>query len=759
MRAIRESETGEHADVQEAQRGHFAHNQMSGTVYGPVIQAGTISGPVTVMDCSGAVLRDPAAEAAEQLAQAVGARWRREEEQRQIQDPFPLPVRWQPAPEDLTDHWANICRAPAGVTPGPLPLAGQLDGVVDLYRRLPSGRLLVIGRAGSGKTILTLRFVLDLLRTRTTADAVPVIFSLGSWNPETTVLRDWLTGQLVRDYPGLAATAPGGSTLAASLVEADRILPVLDGFDEIAEGLHRDALEKLNATTLPLVLTSRRAEYAYAVAQADVLTSAAGIELTDLTLTDLESYLPRTTRKAASNGTRATATAWDPVLNELRDHPQSRVSVSLAAVLKIPLMVALARTIYSDNPDHDPSALLNADQFSTPEAIEDHLLDNFVATVYRRHLNNGHHRRWNPERVQHWLGYLAEHLSQLGTRDLAWWQLGNTTRRSSRVLVVALVSGLAVGIVFGLVVGCVNWLAVGFMFGLTDGLVSGLAAALAGGLAFGLLHRFGVELGSGEAALEPSRVRMRIIGGMRRVREKFMFRLMAGLGGGFGIGFVGWFGYELLNGLKSGLVNGLMVSLVNGLVYGLLSGLAFGLLAGLEAPIDIRTAVSPSDLLDTNRTTVIFELLAWGLVFGLGVGIVIGLWGEFVQGLVLGLHSGLVSGLANGLAFGLVGGLGGGLGYALSATAWGRWVVLSRMWLPLTGRLPWAVIAFLDDAYQRGVLRQAGAVYQFRHARLQDHLAHAFQAHMDARPNSLAPPRRSNPPTSPNPHHEQAKLF
>ncbi|MGH3706911.1 MAG: hypothetical protein ACRDRU_17000 [Pseudonocardiaceae bacterium] len=48
--------------------------------------------------------------------------------------------------------------------------------------------------------------------------------------------------------------------------------------------------------------------------------------------------------------------------------------------------------------------------------------------------------------------------------------------------------------------------------------------------------------------------------------------------------------------------------------------------------------------------------------------------------------------------------------------------ILSRIWLPLTGRLLWALLTFLDDAHKRGVLRQAGAVYQFRHARLQDHL-------------------------------------
>jgi hypothetical protein len=75
------------------------------------------------------------------------------------------------------------------------------------------------------------------------------------------------------------------------------------------------------------------------------------------------------------------------------------------------------------------------------------------------------------------------------------------------------------------------------------------------------------------------------------------------------------------------------------------------------------------------------------------------------------------------LAIGLVAGVGGGLAYVLSLTAWGQWIVFARLWLPLTGRLPWGLPAFLDDAYRRGVLRRAGAVYQFRHARLQDHLA------------------------------------
>ena len=186
-----------------------SENRMTGTVYGTLVMAKSITGQVTIRGPSDLPGRDPLAEAADQLAQAVGARWRREEEHRKIQNPFPLPVRWRLPPEELTDHWANIARAPAGATADPLALTGQLDEVVDIYRRIPSGRLVVLGRAGSGKTILTLRFVLDLVKTRNYPDPVPVIFSLGSWNPTTMSLREWLAGQLMRDDPGLVATGPG----------------------------------------------------------------------------------------------------------------------------------------------------------------------------------------------------------------------------------------------------------------------------------------------------------------------------------------------------------------------------------------------------------------------------------------------------------------------------------------------------------------------------------------------------------------------
>ena len=48
---------------------------------------------------------------------------------------------------------------------------------------------------------------------------------------------------------------------------------------------------------MPLLVTSRFPEYVAAVDAVGVLTRAAAVQLTDLTVDDLVGYLPRTTRK------------------------------------------------------------------------------------------------------------------------------------------------------------------------------------------------------------------------------------------------------------------------------------------------------------------------------------------------------------------------------------------------------------------------------------------------------------------------------
>lgn len=96
------------------------------------------------------------------------------------------------------------------------------------------------------------------------------------------------------------------------------------------------------------------------------------------------------------------------------------------------------------------------------------------------------------------------------------------------------------------------------------------------------------------------------------------------------------------------------------------------------------------------------------MTIGIPTGLAVGLVGGFVAALVSGLASRLIPGLKGGLSFG--------------GSVW-CWFLVSRCWLALADKFPWRLMTFLDDAHQRGVLRQTGAVYQFRHARLQDRLA------------------------------------
>ncbi|MDO0914645.1 hypothetical protein QQM39_28585 [Streptomyces sp. DT2A-34] len=549
-----------------------------------------------------------------------------------------------------------------------------------------------------------------------------MIFSIGAWNPTKITLRDWLTARLTRDHPGYAAQGPGGESLASALVESGRILPVLDGFDEMADGLHRPALEALNATTLPLLLTSRPDEYAAAVAETDVLTAAAAIELTDLTLDDLADYLPLTTRKTGRAD--PDTNAWKHVLTELGEESQDGAASPLATVLTTPLMVTLARTIYSDTPDHDPASLLDTERFRSAEELEDHLLENFLPTVYRHQLPQppGAEPRpaFDPDRARHWLGYLAHHLTRLDTPDLAWWRLGSGLRPAARTLVTAVMTGLVIALV-----DCAVSFAIGnpLPFPIVDATAVGLLSGLMFGFAYWLM--FAVK----DRAVLPSAMRLRIRGRPATVQWKSGHRhLIGGLGGlafGFGYGFV----VGMVNTFhwQAGLSVGLDLALVDGVVYGLVfcggAAITFCLLDHLETPLDLKSAVNPRRLLHTNRRTVLTQLLIGAPLFG----VVVGVGAGFVVDLLQGHLGQLVWSPTAGLVLGTISGLGGALGFALTLTAWGQWLVLTRIWLPLTGRLPWNVVAFLEDAYQRGVLRQAGAVYQFRHARLQDHLAQAHQ--------------------------------
>ena len=131
---------------------------------------------------------------ADQLAVAVGAQWAAEASVRRLNDPYPLPVSWSAADPTLTDSWdvleklaCSWCRwrapQPDLWASHPSELAGEGGDMATVLARIPTGRLVVLGEPGSGKTMLMVRLVLDILKDRQPRGPVPFLVLLASWNP------------------------------------------------------------------------------------------------------------------------------------------------------------------------------------------------------------------------------------------------------------------------------------------------------------------------------------------------------------------------------------------------------------------------------------------------------------------------------------------------------------------------------------------------------------------------------------------------
>lgn len=219
------------------------------------------------------------------------------------------------------------------------------------------------------------------------------------------------------------------------------------------------------------------------------------------------------------------------------------------------------------------------------------------------------------------------------------------------------------------------------------------------------------------------------------------------------------------------------------LAIGLVFGFAIAAPVWLGVPADATKAPSPGVVLRQDRTAT----LLFGLTLGLPVGLVGGLVVGFPSGLAFGaiggvgavLIAGLMAGIAGGVlagrAYGRVGGclfapcgavlgglafepitihsnailgLAGGINLGLAigflgvpSRAWGAYT-FSHLWLTVRGAQPLQLMRFLDDAYRLGLLRIVGPVYQFRHAALQDHLAPSSETHPVPAPavNTLTTP-------------------
>ena len=255
---------------------------------------------------------------ADELAQSVKIQWSDEAIVRQFNDYSQLMVTWTAADQALTVGWQDLVRlasdGPGRPTPppagtwacGPDGLTGVDRELPAVLRRVPTGWLVVLGSPGAGKTMLMLRLVLDLLahREQGSGQPLPVLVPVTTWDPEKDSLYSWLEARLTIDHPGLAEYVPAGhaaQSRIAALLSQGKIIPVLDGLDEMPSVARRKVITRLNdVLSRPdcppqLLLTCRTGEYRDTVggyARGWIpLRGAAAIELQPLDADHVEAYL------------------------------------------------------------------------------------------------------------------------------------------------------------------------------------------------------------------------------------------------------------------------------------------------------------------------------------------------------------------------------------------------------------------------------------------------------------------------------------
>ncbi|MFJ3439783.1 NACHT domain-containing protein [Streptomyces sp. NPDC086081] len=613
--------------------------------------------------------------------------------------------------------------------------AGHLAEIVTYFRQVRPGRMVITGAPGAGKTALAVELLLGLLEERAPEGPVPVRLSAAAWNTDQP-LEAWLSAYLAQVYRVPLPTA-------RALVAARRVLPVVDGLDEMDEdsaltfgSRAAQAVRALNAYQQgrgkgDLVLTCRSGQYEALQRAGVALQDAARVEIRPVNAVKTRDFLQERVTDIAR---------WRRVQHMIDQDEYG----PLAQGMSTPWRLTLAVIVYEQRDPrtgdylYDPDALL-APALNTAEAVRDHLLSLFIPAATSVH-SSPEGACYAPERVHTWLAVLAGYLSRNGAtgrrvegRSLSGtdmvlhelWPLAGA--RSPRVVHAALLIGA--------------WIATAaaVMAWVPTSPTPLLWSAVALWAMAALWPAFVAWHDAWPRTTRADLRRLRTRSGARR--------LMSGVPVGLAGGGVAGVGVAIVAGATAGSVVGLVTALVAGVAaglaapgpigagnpgdmvradlafglgFGLMAGLATGLTAGLAGPVGGGVMAVAGGVLGGVAGRA-FGTVASGALFGLTGGGAL----TFMSVLVAD-RSGVLSGvltacLAGGLTIGIGGGPVFGLAGGLAGTRYIALLLCTRRWSDHW--LPWRLVRFLNWCCGAALVRVAGSGYQFRHRELQDYLA------------------------------------
>lgn len=350
------------------------------------------------------------------------------------------------------------------------------DKFVELTEKHP--HILILGKPGAGKTCSLLVLAKNLLVKAKNNEfaAIPIVFNLMTWNETYDDLEIWLIKTLVELY-----NLP--KALAHTAIVENKIIPLLDGFDEI--GAHLDSNEErnqlrnecLNSITFyqnqryspkQFVMCSRIEEYKLAGGDARVDLK---IMINDITIEKVIEALEFAKEKRCNSNKGANNNAAINLLFLIDKYPL------LKKVLQTPFYFNAAMQTFHYRTDK------NLKLPSVFEEIKHFIVNEFVKRKLANKAN-----KYGIQKTINYLSWLSSWLlfKQIASFELTHFQPKDLHNFKFFGIAYGLVNGTIHGIIWGSVFGLlINW-----TFGLTFGLALGFLNGLLAGLSFSPISGF-----------------------------------------------------------------------------------------------------------------------------------------------------------------------------------------------------------------------------------------------------------------------------
>jgi hypothetical protein len=503
---------------------------------------------------------------------------------------------------------------------------------------------------------------------------IPMIFELSNWSDDQQTIKDWLLQELYEKYK-----INPKSGIFEPWIERRRLLPMLDGLDELGFERQKLCAQRINEFVTPeqqVVVCCRVKEFE--LARISLTNLSWAVQLQPLTDGQIQNYLAAVDKSAL----------WEQIqtVPEMRQMLEPVIDpinpdYNEPGLLRVPLFISLAARVFeADRPLNGKADLFDryiVQQLELDRRENDH---------QNRRFKN---RKWAFKTVgaePDWreitpsLAWIAKRLKEKRKVELLiekiqpnW--LDSHRGETSYKLINGLISSLIIGLIFALIGSRIDCLILGLIVGPIVGLIIGLT-----------IEMFDIQ------PFENFQISMSLL--FRRENFRTLYRQLA-------LVLV----LNLIGILSDVLVDG-KINNLDKVIPGSFSTPIMVLITTLiqELKGDLNIRLNPNQGV-WNSLRSFFWITS--LSYPFGIVLVAAMTSSFAN-----LTSAIIPGIGGALFFGFLGGLFPVIQH-LSLR-----IVLTRH-----HKIPWNLARFLTYCHERRLLQQIGGRYRFIHRELLDHLA------------------------------------